>query len=752
MEKANLKKRIIAIGCVGAVLIGTGATALYHNAGDVEAKTTAFHAISKYQNNTGLKILEITPTDDDVDLGYWVEKNHRTPASKDASYGNLFLKRITTTSSTTTTIDYSLTLSDYTSMATTIKGTTEYTTALDLCKHALYNQYKAENTWYSNTYDQFIAANILNWYGVDTQKSEEKRVVSAYLTANSLNYSADAVVLAMHNELNAGNLPSAGGGGGVDQVEDMGHALLLRRYGLIKPSGATLKISGLHEYPWWDTEDKGLFSMTNKNGDVYTKVTVPSGTITRGWYEYNTTNSGKYRLAGGYDIGPKTLNPDVSIDAGGVGITELDEHIIYKTEFTNAWIAIANPTNETTGNPVQPTWLTPVNGNTGALKFVEDANNRFYACEPATIENKVNGTWSAVTNGDYTLKSGYYLGQGAGIRHDISETNISTESTVVSADGSIAAWTDHDHLSDTEFYFVEDLGESTTEASKRIYRFTQILDLDQAFNYTPGSGDYSFTASDSGAWQKTISAPNTEHRVVWGYYTANTSPSTVPSTGVTYNIDASYGYVLFDDGQTEIPGYVTGDIVAGQNNTPVTYNFYSKSAVTMYTRVDETQQIPSCIEIADDGHGNLDFKFLPNYPGPYGGYPSDEDLYFNTGSNKWYAVDNWLAEYILGDAQMGYGITYNQMSIQSDSAADIVTAIKNYDLIYFSGTADEYAALGTNVDKSIVKTIYEESAINHKAVMMDYALYSNPSDVSTSTNIDKLCYLLWQEDQLAAGK
>ena len=57
MNNNNLRKRIIAGGCVGVLVAGVVTTALLHNASDVLAKQNVFHTMKQYQDN-GLKVLE----------------------------------------------------------------------------------------------------------------------------------------------------------------------------------------------------------------------------------------------------------------------------------------------------------------------------------------------------------------------------------------------------------------------------------------------------------------------------------------------------------------------------------------------------------------------------------------------------------------------------------------------------------------------------------------------------------------------
>ena len=93
MNNNNLRKRIIAGGCVGVLVAGVVTTALLHNASDVLAKQNVFHTMKQYQDN-GLKVLEITPTSDDIDMGYFFPNKNEPFYSKDATKGNILFKNV----------------------------------------------------------------------------------------------------------------------------------------------------------------------------------------------------------------------------------------------------------------------------------------------------------------------------------------------------------------------------------------------------------------------------------------------------------------------------------------------------------------------------------------------------------------------------------------------------------------------------------------------------------------------------------
>lgn len=136
--------------------------------------------------------------------------------------------------------------------------------------------------------------------------------------------------------------------------------------------------------------------------------------------------------------------------------------------------------------------------------------------------------------------------------------------------------------------------------------------------------------------------------------------------------------------------------------------------------------------------GNLDFVSIKNVSDNYYGYTTESFMYYN--NDRKYRLGNWVKEYILGDATKNYSVSYTNATLADINSGNY--SLDDYDLVYVSGTAEEYAAQGDLSDE-LVKQLYNASAINHKAVMMDYALY----DADRTTNINKLALLLWQDDQ-----
>lgn len=180
--------------------------------------------------------------------------------------------------------------------------------------------------------------------------------------------------------------------------------------------------------------------------------------------------------------------------------------------------------------------------------------------------------------------------------------------------------------------------------------------------------------------------------------------------------------------------------VSGNDPGQVSGNTTEDKEVYKYERVAYEGGIPEGVTwVGGTKDGNLDFTFLPNQADIYYGYTVDKIVYLN--NNRWYRVGNWIKEYVLGDAELGCQVTYEHRTLDALTEADI----QNADLIYLSGTAAEYKELGIDMNPALVKEIYNQSAIYHKAVIMDSTIYSGGAE--GLTNLDKLALLLWQEDQ-----
>ncbi|MBQ8188819.1 MAG: DUF5057 domain-containing protein [Lachnospiraceae bacterium] len=248
------------------------------------------------------------------------------------------------------------------------------------------------------------------------------------------------------------------------------------------------------------------------------------------------------------------------------------------------------------------------------------------------------------------------------------------------------------------------------------------------FGSTPGSND--FIAVD-------IPAGN----LVQGHYELNANNNGtymlrdgyILGTGseeFTYAVDINNNQIASLD-KNYI--YKVGSVSMNEIDPTVSEN----TMIPKYEKINYTGGIPEGVTLLSDKSGNLDFVYLANQADIYYGYTTDTLVYLG-GTNRYYRIGAWIKEYILGDATKNYNVTYINKTVEEVTAKDIADA----DLIYISGTAEEYA--NHAMSSAVVKELYNKSAIEHKAVMMDYAIYSAEDGLS---NLDKLALLLWQDKQ-----
>lgn len=70
-QKRKAYKNIIFALIALALILGIVSADLFHNVSVAEAKQNTFHGMTGYQSAGGLNVLEITPTANDKDLGYF---------------------------------------------------------------------------------------------------------------------------------------------------------------------------------------------------------------------------------------------------------------------------------------------------------------------------------------------------------------------------------------------------------------------------------------------------------------------------------------------------------------------------------------------------------------------------------------------------------------------------------------------------------------------------------------------------------
>lgn len=267
---------------------------------------------------------------------------------------------------------------------------------------------------------------------------------------------------------------------------------------------------------------------------------------------------------------------------------------------------------------------------------------------------------------------------------------------------------------------------------------------------TMREGHYNWSGTNSGGY-----------RLKAGYVLATSETTYIDDAGISHDLTTENNNFLDADGTTPITGLDTGYFykrdaitvtIAGQG-VPVMpvpganpESLSDNNAIApiadldgfQFTKVEKGRGLPAAVEYVG-ANGNLSFTFLLNASDIYYGYQTNPVMHLNR-SNRYYRLGNWIKEYILGDANLGCSVTYVPRTIDQVTAADIANA----DLIYISGTAEEYAAVGGDFTDALVVELYNQSAIHNKAIIMDYLIYGGGN-----TNIDKLALLLWQEDQKA---
>lgn len=228
-----------------------------------------------------------------------------------------------------------------------------------------------------------------------------------------------------------------------------------------------------------------------------------------------------------------------------------------------------------------------------------------------------------------------------------------------------------------------------------------------------------------------------------GYYEPNTS-----NTGA-YQLDTQ-NYVIgtgsavsdaVDESGISVSLTLETNVIYKKTPFTVSGNSLSSNDTPCYIYQKSYEQasngLPLGVTYVTTG-GNLNFVSIKNVQGDYWGYTTDSLMYYS--NDRKYRLGNWIKEYILGDATKNYNLTYTNATLDDINSGRY--SIEDYDLVYISGTAEEYAAVGDFSDE-FVKQVYNASAVNHKAVMMDYALYGGEG----TTNLNKLALLLWQDDQ-----
>ena len=172
-----------------------------------------------------------------------------------------------------------------------------------------------------------------------------------------------------------------------------------------------------------------------------------------------------------------------------------------------------------------------------------------------------------------------------------------------------------------------------------------------------------------------------------------------------------------------------------------------------YKKIETATGLPEAVERVN-GTGNLKFVYVVNQADIYQGYSATQYKYLanREPSNGWFKSGNWFREYILGDATVNTNITYRIKAANTVSVADIEAA----DLVYISGTNQQYVAATQDIGDDVLQSLYNRTTqgysdttstgatvTKYQAIMMDYASFSGDAN----TNIDRLAMLTWREDQ-----
>lgn len=636
-KKKRLYQKIICAAVAFALVVGIISADLFNHAAVAQAKASTFHGMAPYQTTgkNGLSILEITPTADDKDFGYFVNPDpSRDQINQvgDLTYGTLLRPY-------TDSPDLQAKLQQFRQIKTDAanEANTEAAAAAmsDPALEQKYQEWLTANPWGASQFPTLESwAN--SWAGGnDFNAIRQQKYNSLYETKVSDKCQAAGLD---YEEMTRAENP------------DMYYAVALRRYGMIKYAGADAVITNgdskrnaVSEYPIFSDSSYPLFASADIEGN-YMLVAGPSGNMVTGDYVINPNNTGLYQLKEGYVLGDGSHPTDAVDQTGQVVTVTLENGYIYKkTLYVDPSNPNGNDADETDDSATDAGTGTDTDAGTGA--------------DAGTGTNTGNGT-------------------GASGSADTNNGTAETQQNTVQGNSE------------------EPVSEGVVSAQSDVQPET--ANPESAVN--PESAANS---SDNGM----------------GVVAAEPNKATVSQNN---------------------PGTGTGNVTGEEADDPDT----ADPAQYIYTRIADGSGLPEGV-ISVSGGGNLDFNYLPNHPGKYHGYDK-EKLYFTTNGDKKYRLGAWIKEYILGDATKNYNISYTNATI--DQINNGTYSLDNYDLIYISGRAEEYVAVNGDLSDELVKQIYNASAINHKAVMMDYALYDAENG---ARNINNLALLLWQNDQKA---
>gem|GEM_PF-837747 len=778
MNNNNLRKRIIAGGCVGVLVAGVVTTALLHNASDVLAKQNVFHTMKQYQDH-GLKVLEITPTSNDIDMGYFFPKDNEPSLSKNVSQGNIHFKNIVTSTAPVYTTN------QYDGWANT-----HYLSYWNALKSSSTGQAMRDawinngHTWWNGTVEEYFSQKF-TWEDNPGHETAVDFISNRLKTNPPAGVPADVNTVtlanAMLNRATNSNAFSTAVPSGDDEAEAQ-HALLMRQYGLVKPLGAAIVTDGLSDFPIYVKEGKDLFAGSNKNGE-HMLISSHSPSVVQGHYVYNAGGTGSYQLASGYAIGPKTFTAeDKAIDQDGNDLTSTglpNDTYIYKITKSNVYKEVA-------GGTTVPAWFEPKTDGSGTYVFEKNENGTYKGYQEYE-ETKATVAFSTTPGGDYDLGAGYAMGNDTAVYVGTNpfdpdvitnlDTSVYTVGIDIKVDGTsqatIAAGdiTSHDQtkypsnmvtttgtaapISFTAGNIYKYTAEADDAGTTLVINFERVDPSDaenpvyvEGSNTTPliknitaGAGLVTATTGTTGYTfrNKVTTIDPATAKTVDGFYRLKEAADT---NVVTYALKTDAQYTNYKLGSSITTA--EGDKIVNSStasNSIVANSFYDYGEYNVYEKVESTNSIPEFVTFTASNNGDLDFQSLANAGDHYWGYLT-EKIWFLKQNRKW-ATGKWFEEYVLGDQTRYNNITYATKTLDKVTAADAAA----YDLIYFSGTAQQYADAGSDLSADVVKAFFEQSALNHKAIMFDHAIYSGAEDNANLTNLDKLCLLLWQEKQ-----
>lgn len=213
---------------------------------------------------------------------------------------------------------------------------------------------------------------------------------------------------------------------------------------------------------------------------------------------------------------------------------------------------------------------------------------------------------------------------------------------------------------------------------------------------------------------------------------------------------------------TATPWYFNDILPVSANSVQIMPNlsgrFFAYADNGVIGAVRQYAPLPEGVTYVGDGSGNIGFE--PSANGYYWGKFNTTIYCCDTNGNVKYYNANWFKALLFGDKNAAINIHINTVAANQVTK----TQIESADLVYISGTADAFIRRNCDISADVLQTIYNESVVKHKAVMMDYDVFPNESylleysgmddsDITAAkaSNLGKLAILMWQADQKAVA-